>query len=319
MASVPKSQLFDQIEQAFRLGGWDVLFLSNNTKNPGRYVIFREGERYTLRVYIWTITHGGKSRPLDEYRIQPTSTNQFAPETGGKTLILGWWPQAEVFAGFDLRRHSGPLGSSPSFQIGEAALRHAAIFGFAPYRKQSGELAIAFQPEFLGTYVQFLRELHDSGKTPSEADVLAKIGANPNKVRDKEISIKVAKKRRFAISQTRRALRDINFGKRVFAAYSHRCAMCGVQLRLLEGAHIVPVAQPNSTDETSNGIALCVLHHKAYDVSLVTFDKKFRIILSKSRVIEPQKVGTRRGTFDISKGSSLCNPCASRSKRSPRS
>jgi putative restriction endonuclease len=60
--------------------------------------------------------------------------------------------------------------------------------------------------------------------------------------------------------------------------------MCGIQLRLLDGAHILPVAEPNSTDETANGIALCTLHHRAYDRSLVTFDTEYRIHVNEDQV-----------------------------------
>lgn len=45
--------------------------------------------------------------------------------------------------------------------------------------------------------------------------------------------------------------------------------MCGLQLGLIEAAHIIPVGEPGSTDDTSNGLALCVLHHCAYDAGLL--------------------------------------------------
>lgn len=295
MAGLRKTELFDQVEEGFRLGGWKVLYLSSQKRNPARYVIFRDAQRYTVKIYIWTVTPGGKSRPSDEYRIQPTATEKFDREIGGKTLILGWWPEAAVFAGYDLRFHSGMLGSSPSFQIGESALRSAAVSGLAPYKKASGELAVAFQPDFLGTYVEYLDEVHDSGANPKEVNLLAKMGSAPDDIGDNEISRKVAKKRRYAFSQTRRALRDLNFSKRVFTAYAYRCAMCGIQLHLLEGAHIVPVAEPDSTDETSNGVALCALHHKAYDDSLVTFDVKYRVRLNEERLKELKKLDHHGG------------------------
>jgi putative restriction endonuclease len=260
------------------------MYLSSKNRHPARYVVFRDEQRYRTKVYIWTVTHGGKGRASGEYRIQPTGIKRFEPEIGGKTLILGWWPDAEVFAGYDLRYHSGQLGSSPSIQIGEAALTRAASSGFSPSRKATGELAVAFQAEFLGTYIQHLEEIHDSGKAPKEVALLERLGGDPSTVTEREINRRVAKKRRFVFVEARRALRDLDFSKRVFTAYSHQCAMCGIQLRLLEGAHIVPVADPSSTDETSNGIALCALHHKAYDDALVTFDAKHRIHLNAGRI-----------------------------------
>jgi putative restriction endonuclease len=301
MAGLRKTELFDVVEDAFRRGGWSVLYLSPVKRNPARYVISRGDHRYQVKVYIWTVTHGGKGRASEEYRIQPTATERFDPEIGGKTLILGWWPDAEVFAGYDLRFHSERLGSSPSFQVGEAALRQAAVSGLSPSEKASGELAIAFQPEFLGTYAQHLEEIHDTGTAPQEVALLEKLGTNPQGIAENEILKRVMKKRRFVFVETRRALRDLNFSKRVFTAYAHRCAICGMQLRLLEGAHILPAADSNSTDETSNGIALCALHHKAYDDSLLTFDEKYRIHLNLARIKELKKSGHDAGLPEFRK------------------
>jgi putative restriction endonuclease len=135
MVGLHKTELFDLVEEGFRLGGWSVLYLSPNKRNPARYVISRDDHRYRVKVYIWTVTHGGKGRASEEYRIQPTATERFDPEIGGKTLILGWWPEAEVFAGYDLRYHSGRLGSSPSFQIGEAAFKTRCGIGIFAKQK----------------------------------------------------------------------------------------------------------------------------------------------------------------------------------------
>nr|WP_239684263.1 HNH endonuclease [Stenotrophomonas maltophilia] len=62
--------------------------------------------------------------------------------------------------------------------------------------------------------------------------------------------------------------------------------MCGVQLKLIEAAHIVPVAAPHSTDLTSNGVALCALHHRAYDSNLVSIAEDYSIQVSRNRVAE---------------------------------
>ncbi|MGH9783078.1 MAG: HNH endonuclease, partial [Terriglobia bacterium] len=45
---------------------------------------------------------------------------------------------------------------------------------------------------------------------------------------------------------------------------------------------IVPVAIPTSTDETCNGIALCSLHHLAFDRGLVAIDDTYKILASES-------------------------------------
>lgn len=56
------------------------------------------------------------------------------------------------------------------------------------------------------------------------------------------------------------------FRERVLRAYQERCALC--QLRheeLLDAAHILPDGDPDSEPVVPNGIALCKLHHAAFD------------------------------------------------------
>jgi putative restriction endonuclease len=286
-----KPQLLERVEEGFRSGGWNFLYVSNPGDHPARYRVYRDAAGIMVRVYIWNISHGGgAARAADEYRIQVTGVpqNTFQPEIGGKTLILGWWANDEIFAGFDYRRHSAHLGFSPSFQVGRAALQAAVTNRFAAHRKNTGELVITFQPDFIGTYAQNLEELHDTGAVPAEVALLGRIATAPQGVAEAEITAGVAQPRRYAVTETRRALRALDFSARVLSAYGHRCAMCGVQLKLLEGAHILPVAEPESTDETSNGVSLCVLHHRAYDRSLVTFGPDYAIQVSAKKVAELQ-------------------------------
>jgi putative restriction endonuclease len=205
------------------------------------------------------------------------ATAPIKPEVGARNLILGWWEDAQVFTGWDIRQHTGPVSSSPSMQVKEKALSQALLTGFAPYINQKGETAIAFRPDFMGTYIEFLEPLHDSGKIPQEAAILEKISEDVDEVKDQDIDDEVGEKRRFAILSTKRALRALDFGRRVLGAYGHKCAMCRMQLRLIDGAHILPVVHEDSTDQTSNGVALCALHHRAYDRGLVAFDIHLKI------------------------------------------
>lgn len=244
-------------------------------------------------IYIWNLTHGGGLvRPSDEYRIQitgisrPDSVNQFRPEIAGKTLILGWWDDVGVFAGFDYTRHAGPLGSSPSIQIREEALHKATVKGFAPHNRGNGELAIAFRPEFIATYIQNLEALHECGESDREIEILDAIANDPAVVEEASIEENVAQQRQYAVVSTKRALRDINFRDRVLRVYGYQCTLCVLQLKLLDAAHILPVTHPDSTDETRNGVALCTLHHRAYDRGFVTFDTDYRVHLHEEMAEE---------------------------------
>jgi putative restriction endonuclease len=285
MTRLLKPQLAQQVEDAIREGGW-IPTRANASAHPLYDNLRRDMEQERIKFYIWNITHGGKNRPADEYRVQPTGVEKFEPEAGRKTLVLGWWDDVGVFAGWDVRQHLKPLGKSSSFQIKEAALRQALLTGFAPYVKENGETAIAFRPDFMVTYIRNLESLHDSGTVPKELTLLSEMSNDPDAVDEAEIDATVAAPRKRALVSTWRALRQNDFRRRVLTAYTHRCAMCGVQLRLVEGAHILPVGETGSTDETSNGVALCVLHHRAYDAGLVAFDTGFKVHVSDPKCVD---------------------------------
>ncbi|HEV8609903.1 MAG TPA: HNH endonuclease [Thermoanaerobaculia bacterium] len=56
------------------------------------------------------------------------------------------------------------------------------------------------------------------------------------------------------------------FRQRVLRAYRERCAVCRLTHReLLDAAHILPDEHPKGEPIVSNGLALCKLHHAAFD------------------------------------------------------
>ncbi|MDR6938197.1 HNH endonuclease [Luteibacter sp. 3190] len=237
-----------------------------------------------LRVYVWNVTHGGgAARAANEYRIQVTGIDRFEAPPGGEVLILGWFEELEVFAAFDFRFHSVRLGASPSIQIGRNALEAAARNGFAPYTRGNGEITVAVRWDLLAAYVSQLKELHDFGDGVEDFRALEHISDNPENLAP-ALSPSISAPRSRVLVQTARLLRDAGFRDRVLAAYGHACAFCGVQLELLDAAHIVPVNHDASSDEVSNGIALCALHHRSYDRSLITFDTSYRLVIDERRM-----------------------------------
>ena len=56
----------------------------------------------------------------------------------------------------------------------------------------------------------------------------------------------------------------------VMRAYRERCAICSLRERvLLQAAHIVPDPEPQGIAAVVNGLALCAIHHLAYDRNLL--------------------------------------------------
>lgn len=89
----------------------------------------------------------------------------------------------------------------------------------------------------------------------------------------------------FEIEQIKKT-RDPAFRQAVLRAYHYECAICGFNLRCddtligLEAAHIKwkcyhgPCIVPN-------GLALCSLHHSAFDIGSIGFDEKMRLMVSE--------------------------------------
>ncbi len=293
----PKHRKFELLEiilQAIRDDEWNILYLSDPKFHPFRLKIYKDDESYNIRVYIWNLTHGGgKARPTDEYRIQITGVDQFEKEIDGKTVILGWWKEGEVFAGFDFNKHTGTLGFSPSIQIREEALRKAFIKGIAPWTKENQEIAIAFRPDFFVEYIKNLESLHSFGESENDLEILSKVTENPDAVNATQIAT-ITEERQITVSNVKKKIRDNSFKSRILTSYSNKCAFCNMQLKLIDAAHIVPVHY-DGTDETSNGIALCALHHRAYDRNLVTFNEEYQIRYNENEFNKLKEIGLDGG------------------------
>lgn len=88
---------------------------------------------------------------------------------------------------------------------------------------------------------------------------------------------------RFVVS--RRLQRDPGFRLRILTAYSYRCAICGFDMRLdqqsvgLEAPHI-KWHQAGGPDTVNNGLCLCVLHHKLFDLGVFTLSEDRRMLVS---------------------------------------
>ena len=257
---------------------------------------FRGKETIRMLVYIWKLTRGGPPgvRPAGEFRIQLTGIE--APLRTGRdfvTLLLGWHELLEVFAGFDVSRRPRPWGASPSVQIREIALREAARKGFGFYRRatREGEIAVALSPDCFMDYAKNQARFHEFAAHPDEVRVLDAVVGGEEDIEvtpDIDLDRIGSHGRREVVRTVKERVGQENFRARVLAAYQRHCAMCALQLNLVVAAHIVPV-NVDGTNETSNGLALCYLHHEAYDRALVIADERYRI-----RVNEPALERLRR-------------------------
>ena len=73
-------------------------------------------------------------------------------------------------------------------------------------------------------------------------------------------------RRAYITSSVRVRLHQHSFRERVIAAYQSQCSLCRLHhIELLDAAHIIPDNEPEGEPLITNGIALCKLHHAAYD------------------------------------------------------
>jgi putative restriction endonuclease len=76
--------------------------------------------------------------------------------------------------------------------------------------------------------------------------------------------------RSYAFHLVRQRLHQAGFRERVLAAYHRTCSLC--QLRheeLLDAAHIIPDGHARGDPVIPNGLALCKLHHAAFDNNII--------------------------------------------------
>jgi putative restriction endonuclease len=150
---------------------------------------------------------------------------------------------------------SEPLG----FRAGKAQptagelVRKDAVGSFT----QKIQAALTSDPRLV---IQIARDLLDAHfPTSIHEDILAAVGLNQ------------------CFGEKSRRSRDPRFREAVLTAYGYQCAVCGLAVRLgplsvaLDAAHIHWHAA-GGPDEVSNGLCLCVLHHKLFDLGAFTVE-----------------------------------------------
>jgi len=85
-------------------------------------------------------------------------------------------------------------------------------------------------------------------------------------------------RREYITSTFQRRLHQSAFRERVLSAYRSRCALCHLRHQeLLDAAHIIPDNEPDGDPVVPNGLALCKLHHAAYDRNFLTVTPEYVI------------------------------------------
>lgn len=82
-------------------------------------------------------------------------------------------------------------------------------------------------------------------------------------------------------------LHQRSFRERVLLAYQNQCALCKLKHReLLDAAHIIADKEDIGDPIIQNGLALCKIHHAAYDKNIIGINQDFQIKVRKDILSE---------------------------------
>lgn len=293
MPSLPQHVLHAKLQAALPVG---TTFSTGTATHPATADIPGFG---VVKFYLWTVTHvESADRPPDEFKIQLILPGQARNERGHleigdteTTVLLGYSPDFGVFVGWEARLHRD-FAFSKTVQVKEALLEGARRSGWAvapPRRLHGGdeEVRVAFVPGNLQEYITLTKEADLQGKTgiAREAAMLLHTADVPEIDAQQDID-----SRRRIVKRVRRKLlvqrfeRDARFGPLVKQQYEYSCALCGTQLEIVEGAHIIPISVEDSEDEIWNGIAFCPNHHKLFDATAFIIRPDLQVAIDEAAV-----------------------------------
>lgn len=200
---------------------------------------------------------GSHARQIYELRFQnPADSSPVMANDGRLPILVGLaneGPQA-VLVAVD---GSSRIGRKARFSIlfNRRLLNGAIQNGWEEYISGTGEHIFAMHPRLFPIYVEALA----AGVTIAPDELVAATAASG--VAQEGTNDAAERARRVASI----LVRDAAFSKEVRRVYEDRCAMCGLSLDLVVGAHILPVKAPGSKDVVWNGVALCHNHHAGFD------------------------------------------------------
>ncbi len=93
--------------------------------------------------------------------------------------------------------------------------------------------------------------------------------------------------RNYVVRETRQRVHQPVFRSMVMRAYETQCAVCSLRhSQLLDAAHIVPDTEEGGIAAVRNGLALCKIHHAAYDAGILGISPDYRVAIREDVLVE---------------------------------
>ena len=123
--------------------------------------------------------------------------------------------------------------------------------------------------------------------------------------------------RRYNLVTAKQRLHQPLFRTRVLHAYERRCALCRLPFeKLLDAAHIKSDSDGGEA-RVSNGLALCPIHHGAFDTNILGIDADYKVTI-KENVLDTFDGPTLQHVLKEMHGAKLAQLPASRPERPDR-
>ncbi len=264
-----------------RLIGSDVVSVEDAGDGwPGR-VILRGEPPLELSLHVGRIGLTHRNRDHVERRFQnPGQHRPLSDEGGAIPLLVGVWDEGgqPVLVAMDASRRMD-RETRQSFFVKLSELANAQERGWSEYTNAKGEHIYVFHPALFSAYVR-LHAAEARATNLEVQDLVSVSGLLDHAIAAEE------RVRRVSTVLARRAA----FATEIIEAYNRLCAMCGLNLGLIEAAHVYPAHAPGSPDVVTNGVALCRNHHGAFDQHRIWIDPR-----SVKLKLHPEWIGATQG------------------------
>ena len=246
--------------------------------NPS--IVRLNGRRYSI--HISYIHDSGKTRKDDELRKQVSRGVRDYQENrlqdGCSVAFIGVNADMSVFVAWDpthvlsLQAETTASVYAKQFQIDDvkSQSKFISVYPFQSQFLREERRTIAMPTQALGYYLENLTDLH---RLPEDDSIVEQMLRNYRESSSVEgqfpVEVPVGSERLRFVHTSRSYRRDPIFRSSVLSAYGYQCCICSRQLGIVEAAHIIPYSEDESSNEVSNGLALCVEHHNLYDGGLL--------------------------------------------------
>ncbi len=230
MAQTSRQKLFELVCEL--IGDPPVHIIETSSGWPGVVRVLTGAGAVQAALHVSLV--GSHARAIYERRFQNPGDSTPVAAPGGSLPVLVGLATVGVQPVLVVVDGQSRLGRHARFSIlfHDSLLSGAARDGWAEYLSSTDERIFAMHPKLLPIFLEAL----NAGVAIVPEEVVAATVASGIVESDTEEAAERAR------SFASRLIRDATFSKKVRNAYESRCAMCGLSLELVQGAHILPVS-----------------------------------------------------------------------------